>query len=99
MSCKQETTVYLVKYRWIKLAFDDVNKAFQAYQTLSAAQFVEEGFFGPKDKKALYLEPDFQVTMETIQSDKMYDSKEQAQAALCPPDKPDNLDDDEAVAA
>lgn len=99
MSFKQETTVFLVTYRWMKLAFDDVNKAFEAYQTLSAADFVDEGYFGPDRENALYCEPDFQVTMETRKSDKIYFSKEQAEAAFRSPDKPDNLNDDEVVAA
>ena len=99
MPCKQETTVYFVRYRWMKLAFTDLNEAFKAYQAVSAARYVDDAYFGPESKNALFYEPTFSVTMETISGDTIYESKEHAEHAICPPDKPDNLDDDEAVAA
>ncbi len=99
MSCKKKTTVYLVEYRYMQMVFDDPNTAFSAYQALSAGTFIDENRFGPDGKKAWFHEPAFKVTMQTIQADKIYESREHAEQAICPPDKPDNLDDDEAVAA
>lgn len=99
MSCKEETTVYLVRYRWMKLAFTDVNEAFKAYQAVSAAKYVDDAYFGPDSKNALFYDPQFSITMETIPGDKIYQSKIHAEEAHCPTDKPDNLNDDEAVAA
>ena len=99
MSCKQETPVYLVRYRWMKLAFTDVNEAFKAYQAVSASRYVDDAYFGDDSINALFYDPNYSVTMETISGHKIYESKEHAKQAICPPDKPDNLDDDEAVAA
>ena len=99
MSCKQETTRFIVKHGYRKMMFDNINDAFAAYQLLSAVQYVDDSYVGEDSAHVWHFEPSVDVTLLTIGAHTIYDSKEQAEAAFCPPDKPDNLDDDEAVAA
>tara|TARA_R100000664_G_C2757240_1_gene145383 strand:+ start:2061 stop:2360 length:300 start_codon:yes stop_codon:yes gene_type:complete len=99
MSCKQETTRFIVKFGYRKMMFDNINDAFAAYQLLSAAQYVDDAYVGEDSTHIWHFEPKLDVTLLTINTSTIYDSHEQAKATFCPTDKPDNLDDDEAVAA